>query len=66
MYFCPKLEILISINDEWSRVQTHNMVKFDLNVTMEVKINYPQKQQDLNKGVLHYWYKFGDSSMNRW
>ena len=26
----------------------------------------PQNNRDLNQGVLHFWFKFGDSNLNEW
>ena len=34
-----------------------------VNLTLKVKVN-PQDNRDLNQGLLHLWFKFGDSSLS--
>ena len=37
-----------------------------LNLTLQVKVDCPQNNRDLNQGVLHLWSKVGDPSLNGW
>ena len=69
--FCtsgPTLVILAWTGDELSRGQAENgwILILKLNLTLKVKVNYPQNNRDLNQGLLHLWSKFGDPSWNGW
>ena len=37
-----------------------------LNLTLKVRVIHSQNNRDLNQGVLHFWSKFDDPSLNRW
>ena len=37
-----------------------------INLTLKVKVKQSTQNGDFNQGVLHFWFKFGDSSLNGW
>ena len=55
MHFGPNLDIIVWIGSEFSRGQVQNGVYLDLklNSTMNVNMNRPQNNKDLNPCVLH-------------
>ena len=72
MLFCTSglnMVILALTGDELSRGQAQNGVNFyfEVNLTLEVKVNHPhQNNRELKQGLLHLWSKFGDPSLNGW
>ena len=40
------------------------ILTFKFNLTLKVKVDCPQNNRDLNQGLLHLWFKFGDPSLN--
>ena len=58
-----------SLNGWWVIARTSSKWgKFwlKLNLTLKVKVNHPKNNRDLNQGLLHPWFKFGDPSWNGW
>ena len=66
--FGPNLVILAWTGDELSYRQAQNGVKFDFEVKfdLEGQGQSPQKNTDLNQGLLHLWSKFGVPTLNGW
>ena len=63
----PNLVVQACTGDELSRGQAQNVVKFDFEIKLEVKVNHTQNNRDLKQGLLHLRSKFGDPSLNgRW
>ena len=64
--FVPNLEIVTSIGDELWHAQAQNGVNFDFGVQfdLEGQGQSPQNNRDLNQGLLHLLFKFGDPSLN--
>ena len=64
----PNLDILIWIDCELRNGQAQNRVNFDFRLKFDLEdqgqSNPKTITRDLNQGVLHFWYKFGDSSLN--
>ena len=63
----PNWEILSWTGDELSHGQAQNGVNFDFEVKFDLEgqgQSPPQNNRDLNQGLLHLRYKFGDPSLN--
>ena len=61
--FGQNLEILTSIDGEWSHGQAPNRVNSDFQVKFDLEIQGQSTQKrDLNQSALHFWFIFGDSS----
>ena len=52
------------MNDGMDKLKIWYFFTLKLNSTLKFKVNYPQNNRDLNQGVLLFWSKFGDSSLN--
>ena len=63
MFFC-----IYSGSCFYSGGQTrlNEICTFKLIFTWKIRINCPQNNNDFNQGVLYFWSKFGDPSLNGW
>ena len=55
-----------SLQPDITVMSQEEIMTLKLNFTLKVKVNHPQKHEDLDQGLLHIWSKFGDPSLNGW
>ena len=66
--FCANLVVLTSIGGALWREQVKNRLHY-MNFKLNLTFINSQNNRDLNLprvGVLHFWSKFGDSTLNEW
>ena len=70
-YFIPLVQIWWSYF-EWAmsygvdKLKMGQILTLKLNLTLKGKVDYPQNKRDVNQGVLHLKFKFGELSSNGW